>query len=100
MSNIKKKNIISLVKNTVKSGNYIYTGHANLRIRQRQVTRFEVKQALLSGHHEKRKDIFDREWNSWNYSIKGKTIDKRKLRIVINFDKDNMLIITVIDLDK
>jgi hypothetical protein len=96
----KDKNILKLVKSAIENGTYIYTSHANQRIKQREVTRYEVKQVLLSGHHEKRKDCFDEVFNSWNYSIKGKTLDKRQLRIVISFDDSNMLIITVIDLNK
>lgn len=66
---------------------------------KRKTKRQEVKQVLKSGHHEKNKDQFDEEFLDWNYSIKGKTIDKRNLRVIISFEK-SMLIITVIDLDK
>jgi hypothetical protein len=96
----KKRDILKEIKRAIESSNYIYTSHANKRIKQREVTRFEVKQVLLSGHHEKRKDSFDEEWNSWHYSIKGKTLDKKNLRVVVSFDENNMLIITVIDLDR
>ncbi|MFK5970979.1 MAG: hypothetical protein QM487_12800 [Candidatus Marithrix sp.] len=36
----------------------------------------------------------------WNYHITGKTIDNEKVRIVLSFDSDLMLIITVINLDE
>jgi hypothetical protein len=34
------------------------------------------------------------------HSFKGKTIDQRKLRVIISFDNTGMLVITVINLDK
>ena len=95
----KLQNLLEKVKKSLESGDYHYTGHAEERLQQREVTRLEVKQVLKSGHHEKSKDKFDEEFDEWNYSIKGKTVDKRNLRVIISFDK-GMLIITVIDLDK
>ncbi len=49
--------------------------------------------------HEKAKDQFSERYESWNYAIRGKTIDLRELRVVVSFDENNMLVITVIDLD-
>ena len=97
---LKLKNVLSEVHNMLEEGKYRYVGDANERLQQRSVTRLEVKQALKNGHHEKRKDEFKEEHNRWNYSIRGKTLDKRNLRLAVSFDKNNMLIITVIDLDK
>ena len=96
----KISNLLALVRDKLEAGKYRYVGHANERLQQRKITRLEVKQALKSGHHEKRKDEFKEEQKTWNYSIRGKTIDGRNLRVALSFDKNNMLIITVIDLDK
>jgi len=52
-----------------------------------------------SGWHEKRKDAYSEVFKSWNYAIRGKTIDERELRVVVSFDEDGLLIITVIDLE-
>jgi hypothetical protein len=79
----KLKNVLSEVLKTIEIGRYRYVGHANERLQQRSITRLEVKQILKNGHHEKRKDVFNEKHNCWNYSIRGKTIDKRSLRIVI-----------------
>lgn len=95
----KVSNLLTLVKLALKGGNYRYTGHAEERLQLRLVTRLEVKQALFSGYHEKRKDKFDEDYREWNYSIRGKTIDERELRIVVSFE-EALLIITIIDLDK
>jgi hypothetical protein len=88
------------VNEKIDSGSYRFSAHANERLQQREVTRLEVKQALKRGYHEKRKDSFDEQYQCWNYSIRGKTLDQRVLRVVVSFNEANMLIITVIDLDK
>jgi len=91
--------LLEVIKSRLEEGDYHYVGHANQRLQERSVTRQEVKQILSNGHHEKSKDLFDETYNSWNYSIKGKTIDKRSLRVIVSFE-NSMLIITVIDLSK
>jgi len=96
----KINNLIDEIHKRLEAGKYKYVKHANERLQQREVNRLEVKQALKNGHHEKRKDDFNEKHKRWNYSIRGKTIDKRNLRVAVTFDKKNMLIITVIDLDK
>ncbi|MBI2646667.1 MAG: DUF4258 domain-containing protein [Deltaproteobacteria bacterium] len=65
---------------------------------ERSITRMEILYVLRAGFHEKKKDKFDQAYGCWNYAIHGKTMDKRELRIIISFDKNNMLIITAIDL--
>ncbi len=96
----KDKDLLSKILKALNAGNYVFTGHASERLQQREVTRSEVKQVLKSGFHEKKKDMYDDMFESWNYSIKGKTIDQRALRVVISFDENEMLVITVIDLGK
>ena len=97
---LKIKDLLAEVEKCLQKGKYLYTGHAHQRLQKRVVTRQEVRQVLRNGYHEKRKDEFIEEYNSWNYSIKGTTIDKRVLRVIVSFDSSNMLIITIIDLNK
>lgn len=55
----------------------------------------------MNGHHEKSKDEYKPEHKCWNYSIRGKTVSERELRVAVSLDKvSGLLIITVIDLDK
>ena len=55
---------------------------------------------LLGGYHERRKDRYEELYHAWSYSIRGKTIDDRRLRIVVSFDLETgMLIIMAIGLD-
>ena len=49
--------------------------------------------------HESGKDEYKQEHRAWSYSMRGKTVDGRPLRIVVSFDADDLLIITVIDLE-
>ena len=67
----KRTDILNIIKATIINGNYIFTGHAQDRLQQREVTRQEVKQILATGYHEKRKDKFDEIFKEWNYSIRG-----------------------------
>jgi hypothetical protein len=96
----KFKNLMQEVNKKLHNGEYIYVSHANARLQEREITRMEVKYVLRNGYHEAKKDKFNIDKNCWNYSIRGKTLDKKGLRVVVSFDKRNMLIITVIDLDK
>ena len=88
------------IRKCVKEGRYLDTRHATQRQTERNVTRPEYLHALWNGYHEKQKDTFADAYNAWNYSVRGKTIDARALRVVVSFDENNMLIITAIDLSK
>ena len=95
----KISNVLSLVRKAVLSGNYIDMVHAEIRKHERDITRPGYEYVLRTGWHEKSKDEYKEEYKAWNYSIRGKTVDGRDLRVVISFDENGMLIITVIDLD-
>ena len=84
----------------LENGSYRYVGHAQIRLQQRKVTRPEVRYVLKTGWHEKSKDSFKEDFFRWNYAVRGKTVDKRELRVAVCFDSDNMLVVTVIDLSK
>ncbi len=59
-----------------------------------------MRYVLTTGYREAKKDEYKEEHQSWNYAMRGKTVDDRKLRVAVSFDKDDLLIITVIDLEK
>ena len=69
-------------------------------MREREIIKPEVELILVSGYHEVRKDSYNVEFNSWDYAIKGKTLDARTLRIIVSIIDPNILIITAIDLEK
>ena len=84
----------------IEEGRYLDTRHATERQHERQILRSDVLHVLQDGYHEKRKDTFDESFKAWNYAIRGKTVDKKDLRIIVSFDSAGMLIITAIDLSK
>ncbi len=70
------------------------------RREERIITLLEIHDVIQGGWHEKRKDEYKDEHQSWSYAIRGQTIDRRELRIVIAFDEESgMLLITAIDLN-
>lgn len=91
------------ITNAIERKNYYFTTHALNRSKQRRnVDRFLVIKVLKdkTKYHEPRKDFYSFEFDSWNYSIRGTTLDNENVRIVISFDEEDMLIITVINLDE
>ena len=96
----KDSDVLGHARQCLASGKYLDTRHIDERKEQREISVLEVKDIILKGWHEKRKDEYKDEHKSWNYAIRGKTIDKRSLRIIIAFDRESgMLLITAIDLD-
>ena len=94
----KISNVMSEIHRCLRKGRYLDTRHAFERQLERQISRMEIVQVLKRGYHEKSKDTFDKAYNGWNYSIRGKTLDGRELRIIIAIE-NNILIITAIDLN-
>jgi len=93
-------NLLLKVRLCLEDGNYIDTYHSSLRSIDRGVNRLEILYVLKTGWHEKSKDKFDRQFQTWNYAIRGKTPEQRELRIIVSFDIDGMLIITAISLNE
>lgn len=95
----KEPNLLQKIKDAINSGQYRDATHATERTIEREITRPEYLYVLKNGRHEKSKDKFKQEYNSWNYAIRGKTLDERELRVVISFEENGLLVITVIDLE-
>ncbi len=96
----KASGIIKIVSAAAQSGKVLYSGHANERMKQRGIIKPEVEYVLKNGHHEPRKDTFNEKEKAWDYSIRGKTVDKRNLRIIVAVVSPGVFVITTIDLDK
>jgi len=93
-------NLMSTIKDCIEEGRYLDTRHALERQIERTITRPEILYVLKTGYHEKKKDQFDEFYRAWNYAIRGKTRDKREIRVIVSFDENGMLIITAIALRK
>lgn len=91
--------VLDKIKECIEKGKYLVTMHALDRQNERIITLPETLHVLKTGYEEKRKTSYDKERNTWKYAIRGKTIrDKLDVRVIIAFDNDDMLIITVIRL--
>lgn len=89
-----------MVRATIQAGAYLDLDHATVRQQERSITRPEYLHVLETGYHEKQKDEFRVEYKAWTYSIRGRTLDGRELRVPVSFEEDGtLLVITVIDLD-
>jgi hypothetical protein len=89
------------IRNCIEQGRYLDTRHALERQVERAINRNEILYVLKNGYHEKKKDKFDELYQAWNYAVRGKTLDRRELRVVISFeDASGMLLITAIELKK
>lgn len=88
-----------MARECIRQGRYRDTRHATDRKSERVISLVEITSVINSGYHEKSKDEFKPEYDAWNYAIRGKTVDKRSLRVAVSFDEQLMLIITAIDLD-
>lgn len=90
--------VLARVRECIEHGRYFDTSHATLRKFQRRVSLADVLYVLRHGYHEKQKDQYNLEHEDWTYSIRGLSIDGRDIRIIIAFDNNDMLIITVIEI--
>ena len=90
--------LLEQIRKCIETGRFLDTRHAFKRQSSRLINRLEVLYVLQHGYHEKRGDRFEEQFRSWNYAVRGKTIDSRHLRIIVSFEGLEMLIITAIDL--
>lgn len=96
----KISNLMGVVREKVQQGDFILMPHAIERRLQRSISVNDIVHVLTTGWHEAKKDRYQEAYFAWNYSIRGKTIDNRSLRIVVSFDENAMLVITVIGLQR
>ena len=95
--------LFNAIENALENKNYYFTSHALKRSKERKnLSEFQVIKILSSQskYHEPKKDSFNEDFNTWNYSIRGRSIDSENIRIILSFDENDLLIITVINLDE
>ena len=86
------------VRRHVEADRYLSTVHADLRALQRKILLPDLLYVLRTGYHEKSKDRYDVAYDAWNYAVRGRTVDRRELRVIVSFDENGMLIITAFGL--
>lgn len=90
--------LLALVRRSVESGSYRFSLHAQERLQERSVTLPEVSKILRTGNLEPSKDKLHETHGTWNYALRGETVDLREIRLVFTVASDGILIVTVIDL--
>ena len=97
----KLPNVLERIKECIEKGNYFVTAHAYIRQNERIINLPETLHVLKTGYEEKRKTSFDIEHKTWKYAIRGKTTrDQLDVRVIVAFDENGMLIITVMHVEK
>lgn len=80
------------------SGQLIYTKHARCRMECRHIDESEVQEILDNGTVNYNK--IEESDKGKSYPLEGVTHDKQHVRIVFAPKKENLVVVTVIDLDK
>lgn len=79
----------------IDSGRYRQSRHAIDQKIERNIDWPDVLYVLKHGYHEKPKTSFDEAFQAWKYAVRGRTLDEIDIRVIIAFDDDEMMIITV-----
>ena len=93
-----------LLTHKISIGSYIFLKHAKERLRERCINDIDVIDILEDRINRKRrrnksKDTYETGHHDWNYCIEGRDLEGHKIRIIISFDSNLMLVITVMRLD-
>jgi len=99
----KHPDVLGLARVCLGKGRYRDTRHGGDRRQEREITLMEIKAVIGSGWHEKARDRYPVEHSAWSYAVRGKTVDKRALRVVVSFEPDEngelLLLVTAVDVD-
>ena len=92
--------LLSLIKNCIAEGNYVFTKHAKERSGQRAILEITVLDILEGKAGSKRrrnksKDTYESGALDWSYCIEGADVNQKKIRIIVTFEDKLMPIITV-----
>ncbi len=96
----KDRNILKIIRQRAQAGDFVILLHAVTRSAERDISAADIAYVLKTGERETNKDEFKEKFQSWNYAMRGLTLDNRSLRIAVAFDETGMLIVTVIPLGK
>ena len=96
----KLSNVLELAAACIANGNYRPTFHAECRKLERDITLLDALHVIKTGYRDPKHDEYKEEYCSWNYAIQGISLQRDKIRVVISFDDNLMLIITVINFSK
>jgi len=69
------------------------------RQEERMIQLADILNVLEHGFHEEKYTLFDTQYQLWKYAIRGKSLDRDDLRVIIAFPQE-MAIITVMRITK
>ncbi len=78
----------------------VYTKHAKCRMDCREINEREIKEIIADGKLNKAKSGYDKKHKNQTYALEGYSYQKQHIRVVVAPKNQNLLVITVIDLDK
>lgn len=96
----KIENVIGKAKHCIGWGLYRYTAHAESRKYERMITEEDALYVIENGWRVPIKDDFCDIHQSWKYAFEGQTLQDELLRVVIGFEENMLLIVTVINISK
>ena len=98
-----KQNSIQYLKvvECIKKSHFKKGEHIEQREIERSISHPDILHALKHGWHESRHDRWNPEYKRWNFSIRGKTIGGKDLRVIVglNLDETKLIIITAYDFE-
>ncbi len=78
----------------------VLTKHAKCRMDCREINEREIRDIIATGTVNRNKSGFDKAHNDSTYALEGYTYQKQHVRIVVAPKNKDLVVITVIDLDK
>lgn len=92
---VKVFNVLEKIHTCIKQERYVFTNHALDRVKERGIDIQTTIYVLLNGHEEKQKTKLDVNTAVWKYAIRGVTVDSDDVRVIVAFENEDMLVITV-----
>ena len=94
------KDLLEKIRGCIEEGRYLQSDHAIDRGNERKIGLSDALYVLKTGHHEKAKTKFDETHNTWKYAIRGNSLERLDIRVIVAFNEDGVLIITVMNVSK
>lgn len=93
--------LMSNIMKHISEEKYFHSLHAFDKVKERSIGLLDVLFVLETGRHESEKTRFDDKHRTWNYAIRGETEDRAEnIRVIVAFDKNEMIIVTVFPVKK
>ena len=90
----KPKNLPRIVCKHIEDGKYLDSSHAYERKQQRSIIQEDITHVLTTENWVKRHDVFREDHGRWTYAFEGLTTDNYRLRVVVAFQEQYLVIVT------